>query len=330
MRLFLSEDSLAQLVNFLYCEIPVEQNKVCELPRSYLSPVGKAESSGGIARGYLCKSRQRGARPALHVPDALVHGEQRAGKRTGREIGSAVSSHAVKAEKPEGLQLAVLDLQRIRNQDEAVLADDFIEGLYGVRANVNSVTDHFAVEAVEVHCGGHDAGVAVMMARHCIMGMGGVRKACGDGSFHVGKGGIGMTKKELSQLYYLNREIERDKERLDRLRMLASSPSGPNLTGMPSGSSFDNRLERLCAEIIDLEAIISAKVTQCVHERNRLERYIADIPDSFIRQIFQLRFVNGLNWQQVAASIGNNTADSVRMACNRYIAKTNAEENAEK
>ena len=139
-----------------------------------------------------------------------------------------------------------------------------------------------------------------------------------------------MTKKELSQLYYLNREIERDKERLDRLRMLASSPSGPNLTGMPSGSSFDNRLERLCAEIIDLEAIISAKVIQCVHERNRLERYIADIPDSFIRQIFQLRFVNGLNWQQVAASIGNNTADSVRMACNRYIAKTNAEENAEK
>lgn len=139
-----------------------------------------------------------------------------------------------------------------------------------------------------------------------------------------------MTKKELSQLYYLNREIERDKERLDRLRMLASNPSGPNLTGMPSGGSFDNRLERLCAEIIDLEAIISAKVTQCVHERNRLERYIADIPDSFIRQIFQLRFVNGLNWQQVAASIGNNTADSVRMACNRYIAKTNAEENAEK
>lgn len=139
-----------------------------------------------------------------------------------------------------------------------------------------------------------------------------------------------MTLKELSQLYYLNREIEIDQERLEALRVRASAPGSPSYDGMPKSPSFDNRLERLCAEIIDLEAIISAKVIQCVHERNRLERYIADIPDSFIRQIFQLRFVNGLNWQQVAASIGNNTADSVRMACNRYIAKTNAEENAEK
>lgn len=139
-----------------------------------------------------------------------------------------------------------------------------------------------------------------------------------------------MTLKELSQLYYLNREIERDQERLEKLRASASAPGAPNYDGMPKNPSFENRLERYIAEIVDLEAIIQAKITQCLHERNRLERYIADIPDSFIRQIFQLRFVNGLNWQQVAASIGNNTADSVRMACNRYIAKTNAEENAEK
>lgn len=132
-----------------------------------------------------------------------------------------------------------------------------------------------------------------------------------------------MTLKELSQLYYLNREIERDQERLEALRSRASSPSGPNLTGMPSGGSFDNRLERMCAEIIDLEAIIAAKITQCVHERNRLERYIKDIPDSLTRQIFTLRFINGLNWVQVAASLGNNTPDSVRMTCNRYIAKVN-------
>lgn len=133
-----------------------------------------------------------------------------------------------------------------------------------------------------------------------------------------------MTLKELSQLYYLNREIERDKERLEMLRVKASSPSGPNLSGMPGGgNSFDNRLERMCAEIIDLEAIIAAKITQCLHERNRLERYIADIPDSLTRQIFTLRFINGLNWVQVAASLGNNTPDSARMTCNRYIAKTN-------
>ena len=128
-----------------------------------------------------------------------------------------------------------------------------------------------------------------------------------------------MTLKELSQLYHLNREIEQDKERLQRLRALVESPSGPNLTDTPGGGSNENRLERYMAEIVDLEAIISAKITQCLHERSRLERYIADIPESYLRLIFTLRFVNGLSWNQVAFSIGGTTADAARMACKRYI-----------
>lgn len=137
-----------------------------------------------------------------------------------------------------------------------------------------------------------------------------------------------MTLKELSQLYYLNREIEMDKERLEALRARASAPGSPNYDGMPKSPSYENRLERYIAEIVDLEAIISAKITQCQHERNRLERYIADIPDSNLRMIFTLRFINGLSWVQLAFSIGGDcTADGVRMACNRYIKKTNEQNN---
>ncbi|MGN0557380.1 MAG: hypothetical protein ACI4IV_05990 [Acutalibacteraceae bacterium] len=89
---------------------------------------------------------------------------------------------------------------------------------------------------------------------------------------------------------------------------------------MPKSPNADNKLERYIAEIVDLEAIIEAKITQCMHERNRLERYIADIPDSLTRQIFQLRFINGLNWRQVAFSIGGgNTEAGVKMACYRYL-----------
>ena len=129
-----------------------------------------------------------------------------------------------------------------------------------------------------------------------------------------------MTLKELSQLYYLNREIEMDQQRLEELKAKASAPGSPNYDGMPKSPSYENRLERYIAEIVDLEAIISAKITQCLHERNRLERYIADIPDSLTRQIFTLRFVNGLSWLQVAYSIGgNNTEGGVKMICYRYI-----------
>ena len=133
-----------------------------------------------------------------------------------------------------------------------------------------------------------------------------------------------MTLKELSQLYYLNREIERDQERLEQLRTSVSAPGAPNYDGMPKSPSFKNRLERYIAEIVDLEAIIQAKITQCLHERNRLERYIAEIPDSLTRQIFQLRFINGLTWVQIAFSVGGgNTEEGVRKRVYRYLEQEN-------
>lgn len=133
-----------------------------------------------------------------------------------------------------------------------------------------------------------------------------------------------MTLKELSQLYYLNREIERDQERLEKLRASASAPRAPNYDGMPKSPSFENRLERYIAEIVDLEAIIQAKITQCLHERARLERYIAEIPDSLTRQIFQLRFINGLTWVQIAFSVGGgNTEEGVRKRVYRHLEQEN-------
>ena len=130
-----------------------------------------------------------------------------------------------------------------------------------------------------------------------------------------------MTLKELSQLYYLNREIEMDQRRLRELEAKAL-PGAQVLTGMPHGSNVADIVGRYAAEIADLRGIIEAKHQQCLYERSRLERYIADIDDSLLRQVFTYRFVNGLPWLQVAACIGGgNTADSVRMACYRYLEK---------
>ena len=129
-----------------------------------------------------------------------------------------------------------------------------------------------------------------------------------------------MTLKELSQLYYLNREIERDQERLDALRERAAAAGAPNTDGMPKSPGYENRIEHYIAEIVDLEAIIRAKISLCMHERNRLERYIADIPDSLTRQIFALRFINGLSWVHIALDVGGgNTEEGVRKRVYRYL-----------
>jgi hypothetical protein len=130
-----------------------------------------------------------------------------------------------------------------------------------------------------------------------------------------------MTLKELSQLYYLTREIETDQRRLKELEQLAGSPSLSQLTGMPHAPNrTESKVERLAAEIVDLKAIIMARQIQYIHEKARLERWIDQIPDSLTRQIFRYRFAEGMSWGDVAVQIGGgNTVDGVKKRCYRYL-----------
>lgn len=130
-----------------------------------------------------------------------------------------------------------------------------------------------------------------------------------------------MTLNELSQLYYLNREIEADKARLEELREKTGAPASPSLSGMPHGSGDNSsKVEREALEVVSLEYLIESKIKRCEAERLRLERFIAELPDSFTRLIFTYRFVNGLSWAQVAASIGGkNSVNTVKKACYKYV-----------
>lgn len=132
-----------------------------------------------------------------------------------------------------------------------------------------------------------------------------------------------MTLKELSRLYRLNREIEEERERLYRLRELFEKPSGAPLSTMHGGGVV-NRTERYIALIDELERRIAENICEALAERIRLEKYISSIPESYIRQIFRLRFVDGRSWNAVARKMGGgNTASSVKMACYRYIKSSN-------
>ena len=128
-----------------------------------------------------------------------------------------------------------------------------------------------------------------------------------------------MTVKELSQIYYLNREIESDQKELEKMEAKIG-PRAQQLTGMPHGGSAGNPEERLAIEIADLKAIIAAKQIQCIHERNRLERFISGVDESRLRMAFRFRFINGLSWRQVAAHLGDiRCEDSIKKQVYRYL-----------
>lgn len=56
---------------------------------------------------------------------------------------------------------------------------------------------------------------------------------------------------------------------------------------------------------------------------SEIEEYIAGIEDSLVRQIFELKYVTGLTWSQVAQRLGGgNSEDGVKKTCYRFLAKT--------
>jgi hypothetical protein len=130
-----------------------------------------------------------------------------------------------------------------------------------------------------------------------------------------------MTLKELSQLYWLNREIELDKEQLEALIAKAEGP-GALLSRMPRAGIPSDRLSLYAAEIADLRGILEEKIARCLHECNRLMRYIDGVPDARLRMILTLRFVKGLSWGQTAAGVGGgNTVGGIKKTVYRFLCK---------
>jgi hypothetical protein len=137
-----------------------------------------------------------------------------------------------------------------------------------------------------------------------------------------------MTKQELSQLYYLNREIEQLKNRIVELECVATSTSS-RITGMPHASGISDKVGKYAAEIADLKELLDLNLKKCFYELNRLNRYIESIENSEMRMILSLRYINGLSWQQVAFSIGEHDEQYPRRKHNKFLKQSKVDENDE-
>lgn len=127
-----------------------------------------------------------------------------------------------------------------------------------------------------------------------------------------------MTRRELSQVYHLRKEIDEDRARLHRLEAAATSASPSD--GGSGGSGIPTDRTAIAASIADLRAQIADKVEREHRELIRLMDYIDTISDALTRRIFKLRFADGLSWAAIANRIGGgNTPDMARQRCYRYL-----------
>lgn len=129
-----------------------------------------------------------------------------------------------------------------------------------------------------------------------------------------------MTKQELGRLYHLNREIAQEKHRLAELESAATDTSA-KVTGLPHLNCVADKTA-IAAELADCRATMEAMVRLSITEYDRLNRLIAGVDDCLMRQILTYRYVNGFSWNAVAMHVGGgNTADGVRKAHDRWLAK---------
>ena len=127
-----------------------------------------------------------------------------------------------------------------------------------------------------------------------------------------------MTKKELSQLYYLKREIKEQQKRIKELEAAATSCSS-KIDGLPSGEGINDKIGNYAVQIADLKSLLDLNLKKCFYELNRLNRYIQSVEDSQMRMILTLRYVRGLTWQKIAYEIGGHDEQCPRRKHNAFL-----------
>lgn len=127
-----------------------------------------------------------------------------------------------------------------------------------------------------------------------------------------------MTKKELSQLYYLRKEIKEQQRRLSELEALATNCTA-KITGLPNGNGVSDKVANYTAQIADLKGLLDLNLKKCFYELNRLDRFISSVKDSEMRTILMLRYIQNLSWQKVAFAIGEYDEQYLRRKHNNFL-----------
>lgn len=112
-----------------------------------------------------------------------------------------------------------------------------------------------------------------------------------------------MTVEELSELYYINKEIEQIQKELYDLKN-KNFFKNSILSDMPKGGE---RLDEFVAYVDDvktLENMLQYSLRKLQEKRKKIEAFLEGIEDSELRLIMRLRAVNNMKWEEIAGEIG--------------------------
>lgn len=115
-----------------------------------------------------------------------------------------------------------------------------------------------------------------------------------------------MTAFELEQLYFLRGEIRMHDKALQNLEWEHEAAHWPE-------------------KVQEVREIIEGMRRRCAAQLEGLERWLAAVPDDFMREVLTLRYSEGLTWKNAAIKLGGgNNSGTLRMAASRYLGRESA------
>ncbi|GHV25602.1 hypothetical protein FACS189465_3520 [Clostridia bacterium] len=114
-----------------------------------------------------------------------------------------------------------------------------------------------------------------------------------------------MTEKELSQLYFLKKEIAEYQQQILMFETLATKCTS-TMSDMPHKTGITDRVGKYGTKIVDIKDSISQSLEKYASEFKRLNDFILNVEDSEIRLILKYRYVDGLSWRKIADKMGES------------------------
>lgn len=106
----------------------------------------------------------------------------------------------------------------------------------------------------------------------------------------------------LNRYRQLDKEIDCKCEELSKWRSRAERVT-TSLSLAPGASNEGDRVSSAVEKIIALEGEINASIDELLQVRKAVEHAIQGVPDSTLRILLALRYIDGMTWEQVAVTM---------------------------
>lgn len=136
-----------------------------------------------------------------------------------------------------------------------------------------------------------------------------------------------MKSEILIQYCDLKREIEGLEKRIDKLEKQSETVADVVQNGYKGRAVIYGVDCYRAQKLKELKQILQERYDMVVKQKNDIERFIKEIPKSEIRQIFEHRYIDGMNWVQIAYFMNEiyktdrYNDNSVRKKHDRYLKK---------